>query len=588
MKTETSSPVIDNGPIPEIQPDTSAHLERSRLYALRERALQSMMVAYKDHPQVQSAALPYRMHKGKYRDKFKVLEDEQNQHLFSTISEGIQSYNEGEIGEDLMLQTAMAANILIHCNQRLVYFVARNYFSRRLAPSLEPEDILHYGNLGLTKAMSRYDASLGYKFSSYAVFWINQSIQRSIADKSRNIRIPVHARPNLVELRKRSEEFFRRFGREATLAELVDDAESNEELASLYPYIADNPISLDNVKPLPEPVDEEDWEVGVMSEGISADDYPAPQTAEQLYGPAPAIDEHLLDRHAAYTIDEDEIAANVTYASAVERLFTTDLISDRCKVVLALRHGLRPAFLFDTDIRPGDRTLTFAQIISQAPPKPMTLDAVGKIFGVTRERIRQLEIEARKTLSRYDLDSFMAHEPKKRGVLPKPAQEIDPDASISSEGPAPEEPEPQEPTIDHTQTQQNLERYARSQMEDELTDQIASAVASLDPDKALRLAVIAKAHRINPPVKYLHRAWALKDRQERAETKQRVQDIGSALLRAIQNEDKAQAQRLLKDARNAQLSPLAIKDAAKAAYAQEIREVRQREANVRRRIDNTW
>ena len=226
---------------------------------------------------------------------------------------------------------AMAKEQLIKANLRLVVSIAGHYNNRGMLYL----DLIQEGNMGLIKAADKFDYSKGFKFSTYATWWIRQSITRALADQARTIRIPVHMVETINRLIRTSRQLMQEYGREPTTAEIAAAMHLSETRVQEIIKIAQDPVSLET--PIGE---EEDSHLG---------DFIPDETA-----PAPA--------DAAF------------YALQREQLMEVlDTLTDREKKVLILRYGLD-----------GGRSYT--------------LEEVGEKFHVTRERIRQIEAKALRKL----------------------------------------------------------------------------------------------------------------------------------------------------------------------------------------------
>ena len=243
----------------------------------------------------------------------------------------LQPDEETELAKRMMDGDETAKRLLSEANLRLVVSIAKRYMGR----GMQFLDLIQEGNLGLMKAVEKFDYQKGFKFSTYATWWIRQAITRAIADQARTIRIPVHMVETINKQIRVSRKLLQELGREPTPAEIAKEMGVTEERVCEIQKIAQDPVSLET------PIGEEE-------------------------------DSHLSD------FIEDEASAAptdaVSFTMLKEQLIgVLDTLTPREEKVLRLRYGLDDG-------------------------RPRTLEEVGKEFNVTRERIRQIEAKALRKL----------------------------------------------------------------------------------------------------------------------------------------------------------------------------------------------
>ncbi len=262
--------------------------------------------------------------------ELKELKKEKKEFVYGTIKEIKRALSSINYWEEKITE---ARNKMIEGNVRLVISIAKRYINK----GVEFLDLIEEGNCGLVKAVEKFDYRKGYKFSTYATWWIRQSITRAIADQSRTVRVPTHVIDSLSKINKVARDFIHKHGRKPTSREIANELAIPEEKVNFLSRLSQSSVSIDK------PVDDDN---STFFGDFIGD--------EKIDSPS---------RQAALSLLKDKI----------EEIFK--ILSPREVRVLKLRFGLDPEY-----------------------KKPMTLEQIGQIYAITRERVRQIETKALRKL----------------------------------------------------------------------------------------------------------------------------------------------------------------------------------------------
>jgi RNA polymerase primary sigma factor len=298
-------------------------LEQDALY--RELDRRGIEVAEEAQPEEPAPAPPVAAPQESTTDALQLFLREAGRHALLTAPQEVELAKKIERGD------MQAKQQMIQSNLRLVVSIAKNYRNQGL-PFL---DLIQEGTLGLIRAVEKFDWRRGFKFSTYATWWIRQAVARALADKARTIRMPVHIVERLQKMNRAERTLWTQLGREPTLEEIAEEA------------------SL----PLQQAI-----EVRAAARASTSLDQPVGETEDAVFGDFVAGDGPL---------PEEQVEISLRSQALKEALAA---LSDRERQVVVLRYGLTDA-------------------------EPKTLEEIGRRLGLTRERVRQIELDSLKRLA---------------------------------------------------------------------------------------------------------------------------------------------------------------------------------------------
>ena len=290
------------------------------------RELEQRGIEIAEEPKIEEPVLAAPLHRRRRTtDALQLFLREAGRHQLLTAAQEVELAKKIERGDMLAKQH------MIQSNLRLVVSIAKNYRNQGL-PFL---DLIQEGTLGLIRAVEKFDWRRGFKFSTYATWWIRQAVARALADKARTIRMPVHIVERLQKMNRAERTLWTQLGREPTLEEIAEEA-------SLPLHQA--------------------LEVRAAARASTSLDQPVGEAEDAVFGDFVAGDGPLPEEEVEISLRSQALQA------ALEAL------SDRERQVVVLRYGLADA-------------------------EPKTLEEIGKRLGLTRERVRQIEIDSLKRLA---------------------------------------------------------------------------------------------------------------------------------------------------------------------------------------------
>ncbi len=293
---------------------------------LEQRGIEVLEDEHRDHQPPPPPPPPQPIAQETTTDALQLFLRDAGRHPLLTAAQEVELAKRIERGDPNAKQT------MIQSNLRLVVSIAKNYRNQGL-PFL---DLIQEGTLGLIRAVEKFDWRRGYKFSTYATWWIRQAVARALADKARTIRMPVHIVERMQKLNRAERTLWTQLGREPSLEEVAEEA--NLPIAQAH-------------------------EVKAAARASTSLDQPVGDTEDAVFGDFVAGDGPLPDEEVEVSLRCQALAVAL------------GALGERERKVLILRYGLQDA-------------------------EPKTLEEIGRRLGLTRERVRQIETEALKRLAR--------------------------------------------------------------------------------------------------------------------------------------------------------------------------------------------
>lgn len=350
----------------------------------RDKAMATIVRAYKSHPYVERAILNQRnkdssIHRSRQdilsaylaeAGSYGLLTAQDEVELFGHIERGLEVYRSLESLDnvtpeqaDALIKLTAAQQVIFYTNLRLATSIAKPYWQR--VNAMPAMDLIQEANVGLSLAINRFDVSKGFKFSTYATWWIRQNVTREIANKSRLIRLPVHVHEKYVkavsQVKKLSNELERRLtDEEVEKVTGMNIAKFNDLVRRGYPELP-------------------------STNALLGDDKDA-RTLESL----------LADPTTDMNRDIEEFSNR----EELKQILSNSRLDSREKFIIGLRNGIDPEVLGPLEVTlKGGTTISYAQAANaMLTDNGLTLEDLGDMLGITRERIRQIQSNGMRVL----------------------------------------------------------------------------------------------------------------------------------------------------------------------------------------------